>query len=265
MELHIGPIPIYLHGVLIAVGFLAGARVLQRYLRPRGVTDEQLWGVLTWALLGGLAGMRVAWLAGHWRELGSPLEALAVWHGGMSLLGGLIGAVAAGIPALRRQRLPVLETLDFAAPGIALGIVIGRASDLIIGDHLGKPTGMPWGYRYPGSAHPLDGSPAIGAVVHPVALYDLLLTAALLVVLVRFLRVPRAAGSAIGLFTLWYAAGRLFTDFFRTDPRRLIGLTGSQLVSTGALLVVGGLLWRRGRPPLVPAVPDDEPQPIVPG
>ena len=83
------------------------------------------------------------------------------------------------------------------------------------------------------------GCRPIGTVVHPVALYDFLLTTALFIVLIRFLRSPRALGSVIALFTLWYAGSRVFTDFLRTDPRRFAGLTGSQL--TSIVLIVGVL------------------------
>jgi len=246
-EIHLGPLSIKPHGLLIAVGFLAGARLMQRYTRPAGIPDRALWRVLWWALMAGLIGMRAGWLLGHWRELDGPLEALAVWHGGMSLLGGLVSAVAVGTLVARREGLPALRLLDMAAPGLALGIAIGRVSDLIIGDHLGKPTSVPWGFLYVGSDHPLAGAPPIGTVVHPVALYDLLLTAVLLVVLLRFLRSPRAAGSAIALFTLWYAGGRVLTDLLRTDPRRLLGLTGSQLTSIVAIAAVLAALWLRAR------------------
>lgn len=254
-ELYLGPLMIRPHGLLIAVGFLAGARLMQRYSRPKGISDDVLWRVLGWALAGGLVGMRLAWDLGHWRELHSPLEAIAVWHSGMSLLGGLIGAVLLGGFIARRERLAVLPLLDMAAPGIALGIAIGRVSDLIIGDHLGKPTSLPWGFRYVGGSHPLVGVPAIGAVVHPVALYDLVLTTILLIVLVRFLRTERAVGSAIALFTLWYAWSRVLTDFLRTDPRRLLGLTGSQLTSILAIAVVTTALALRARRGASPAAP----------
>ncbi|HEX9123614.1 MAG TPA: prolipoprotein diacylglyceryl transferase family protein [Actinomycetota bacterium] len=253
-ELHVGPFMIRPHGVLIAVGFLAGARLMKRYASPKGISDETLWRILTWALVGGLVGMRVAWDLGHWREMRSILDWIAVWNGGMSLLGGLIGAVLVGGFVARREKLAVLPLLDMAAPGLALGIAIGRLSDLIIGDHLGKPTTLPWGFEYLGSSHPLAGAPAIGAVVHPVALYDLILTTILLVVLLRFMRRPRATGSAIALFTLWYAASRVLTDFLRTDPRRLVGLTGSQLTSILAIAVVGTALLFRARRAATPSV-----------
>jgi len=252
---HLGPFMIRPHGVLIAVGFVAGALLMRRYTRARGIPDDALWRVLEWGLVGGLVGMRVAWDLGHWRELDGVLDYVAVWKGGMSLLGGLIGAVLVGAFVARREKLPVVPLLDMAAPGLALGIAIGRVSDLIIGDHLGKPTTLPWGFKYVGGIEPLAGVPPVGTVVHPVALYDLILTSILLVALIRFLRSPRATGSAIALFTLGYAGSRVLTDFLRTDPRRLAGLTGSQLTALALIAAVLVALWgRRRRSATMPAL-----------
>lgn len=235
---HLGPLMIRPHGLLIAVGFFAGALLMRRSTRAAGIPDEQLWRVLQWGLVGGLIGMRVAWDLGHLEDMHSLVDLVAVWNGGMSLLGGLIGAVLVGGFVARREGLPLLPMLDMAAPGLALGIAIGRFSDLIVGDHLGKPTSLPWGFKFIGGMHPLEGVPAIGTIVHPVALYDMLLTTALMVVLLRFARRPRATGSSIALFTLWYAGSRVLTDFLRTDPRRLLGLTGSQLTSIALITIV---------------------------
>lgn len=244
---HIGPLMIRPHGLLIAVGFFAGAILMRRSTRAAKIPDQQLWRVLQWGLVGGLIGMRLAWDLGHLDEMRSPIDFFAVWKGGMSLLGGLIGALILGGIAARRAGLPIMPMLDMAAPGLALGIAIGRFSDLIIGDHLGKPTSLPWGFRYVGGMHPLEGVPAIGTVVHPVALYDMLLTTALLLVLLWFARRPRAVGSSIALFTLWYAGSRVFTDFLRTDPVRLFGLTGSQLTSILLIAIVVTYLVLRRR------------------
>jgi prolipoprotein diacylglyceryl transferase len=243
--IHVGPVAIRPHGVFIAAGFLVGAQFLRRRARTVGIADETLWRILWWAFVGGLVGMRLAWLAGHWEAADDPVEAIAVWNGGMSLLGGLAGGVLVGGFLARRAGLPLLPMLDMAAPGLAAGIAIGRIGDLIIGDHLGTATTLPWGFRYVGGDHPLAGGPEIGAVVHPVALYDLVLTALLLLVLVRFTRRARRPGSAIALFTIWYGGGRILTDVLRTDPRRLFGLTGSQIASILAVAAVGA--WLAGR------------------
>lgn len=245
---HLGPMMIRPHGVLIVVGVVAGSLLMRRSTRRAGIADELLWPVLDWGLVGGLIGMRLAWDLGHVDEMHSLVDLVSVWNGGMSLLGGLLGAVLLGGVAARRAGLPLLPMLDMAAPGLALGIAIGRFSDLIIGDHLGKPTSLPWGFRYVGGMHPLDGVPALGTVVHPVALYDMLLTTVLLVVLLRFARGARAPGSSIALFALWYGTSRVATDFLRTDPRRLFGLTGSQLTAIVLItLVCVALIVRNAR------------------
>ena len=246
-EVHLGPLMLRPHGLLIAGGFLAGVFLVRRSTRAAGISDDDLWSVATWGLVGGLIGMRVAWDLGHLGDMRSPLDLVAVWNGGMSLLGGLIGAIALGAIVARRRGLLPLPLLDLVAPGLALGIVIGRFSDLIIGDHLGTPTSLPWGFRYEGGMHPLDGVPAIGTVVHPVALYDMLLTTVLLVVLVRFARTSRAVGSVTAVFVIWYGLERITTDFLRTDPHRLIGLTGSQLVAIAAVTATTVTLAVRAR------------------
>jgi phosphatidylglycerol:prolipoprotein diacylglycerol transferase len=233
-------IPFFPHGILIAVGFVAGSWVMARYTRRRGLSNDILWDVLTWVAIGSLIGTRLAWVLGNWSELDSPAEAFMVWHGGMTLYGGILGGLVAGIWKVRQHGLPVLSMLDFAVPGLALGLVFGRASDLITGDHLGKPTGLPWGFRYIGRDAP-GVDPPLGAVVHPVALYDLLSVTILFVVLVLFLRKARAPGSAAALFAIWYAAGRILLDSLRTDPTRAFGLTGTQLASVLAVPAV--LMW----------------------
>lgn len=237
-------IPVLPFGLFIAAGFLAGSWLLRRRARPLEVPDGALADILTWVAVGSLVGTRLVWSVGNWSELDSPLDALAVWRGGMTLYGGMLGGLIAGVVQLRRHRLPVLAMLDLAAPSLALGLVFGRAGDLVIGDHLGKPTGMPWGFRYVGT-EPLDRAPPLGAVVHPVALYDMVLAAILCIVLLRFSRRGRAPGSVAALFAVAYALDRIALDFLRTDRTRALGLTGTQLASVAILVVVGGWLIRR--------------------
>ena len=239
-------VPFFPHGVLIALGFLAGGKLMSRYTSRKGLPNDVLWDILFWVLLGSLVGTRLIWVAGHLSELSSPAEIFMIWHGGMSLYGGILGGLVAGIPMGRKYRLPLLQLLDFAAPGLALGLIFGRASDLIIGDHLGKPTGLPWGFKYVGE-NAAGTDPPIGAIVHPVALYDLVSVTILLGVLVWFLRKPRVPSSVAALFALWYATGRLLFDFLRTDPVRAFGMSGTQLASVVVIATVLGWLLYRAR------------------
>jgi phosphatidylglycerol---prolipoprotein diacylglyceryl transferase len=198
--------------------------------------DDQIYPLFTLAAIGSLVGARVAYVVNHLGDyLDAPLDIFLVWEGGISLLGGFFGAIAFAMPRMRRERLSFWKVMDAAAPGMALGVVVGRIGDIIIADHLGKTTSFFLGYRCP----PLEvetGSPCAptelmsrtaGAVVHQTALYDMILAAILLTILVRLRRKDHFDGFLILVFGLGYGINRIIEDFLREDTRRL-GLTASQ-------------------------------------
>jgi hypothetical protein len=85
--------------------------------------------------------------------------------------------------------------------------------------------------------------------LHQTALYDLFSTTLLLAVLLFLGRKVRNTGFLITIFTVWYAAMRVITDFLRVD-RRYFELTGSQLMSIAVGVICMYLLVRyRGAPP----------------
>jgi phosphatidylglycerol:prolipoprotein diacylglycerol transferase len=165
----------------------------------------------------------------------SPIDIFLVWKGGISLLGGFFGAVITAVPRMRKERLSFWKVMDAAAPGMALGVVVGRTGDIIIADHLGKVTSFFLGYRCP-PVGVETGSPCAptdlvsrtpGAIVHQTALYDQILALVLLIVLVRLRRKVHYDGFLIMVFALGYGINRIIEDFLRDDARRF-GLTASQ-------------------------------------
>jgi phosphatidylglycerol:prolipoprotein diacylglycerol transferase len=138
------------HGVGIAVGFLFGAWILTREGQKRGLSLGHINSMVFWALVGAIVGARLFWVIAHWRELDGFFDAFAVWRGGISLLGGIAGAVLINVPLLRRYGYRFFQVMDGAAIGLAFGIAFGRIGDLIIGDHFGKPTSWALGFRYEG-------------------------------------------------------------------------------------------------------------------
>lgn len=228
VNLHVGPLAISPHGIGIAVGFLCGAWLMRPDARRRGISDEQLYEMLLRAAIGAVVGARVAYVANHLGSYDKPLEWFAVWKGGISLLGGIFGAIVFAYPLMRAYRLRFLSVMDAAAPGLALGILIGRMGDLAVGDHLGKPTEFFLGFECTGAN---TASPCVaptGSAVHLPALYDLVSVAGLLVVLLILRRRPRVRGSLIVVFAVWYGIARVVEDFFRVDVTHGTGLTGSQ-------------------------------------
>jgi phosphatidylglycerol:prolipoprotein diacylglycerol transferase len=294
-SLDLGPLSISPHGIGIAVGFLAGAQLMVHRARTRGGPDENdIWNTLFWALIGAIVGARVGYVIGHFSEVTDQgddlLGVFKVWEGGISLIGGITGAILFALPYMTKRKMGFWRTMDLAAPGLALGIIIGRIGDLIIGDHLGKPTDFALGWRCLGT---LQGDPAISAdrylqaargghypslgcfdlTLHQTALYDFGSTILLLGLLLVLGRKVRNTGFMILVFTVWYGAMRVITDFLRVD-RRYLGLTGSQLMTLVLGLIALYFLARyRGAPPRYAVVPGggpDEPpdagdrEPLVP-
>lgn len=248
VRIELGPLSVSPHGIGIALGFLIGARLMLPAAKEKGMEEDKIYPLLTLAAIGAVVGARVAYVINHVGDFESPLDVFKVWQGGISLLGGFIGAILFAAPGMKKRGTSFWKLMDASAPGMALGVVVGRVGDLIVGDHLGKPTELFFGYRCPGldvdTASPCDP----GVVVHQTALYDLLLTAALLGLLLWLRHKPRYDGFLILTFAALYGAQRIFEDFLRDDVRRL-GLTGSQITAIVLVLVCGGWLLFGKRTP----------------
>jgi phosphatidylglycerol---prolipoprotein diacylglyceryl transferase len=262
------------HGVGIAVGFVAGAWVFTHEARKRGYPEESYNSILTAVLIGTIVGSRLGYVFTHLSEFHNPLDILKIYQGGLSQLGGVVGAVLFAYVVIRRAHLPFLPGLDAAAIPIPLGVVIGRVGDLIIGDHLGKPTSWLLAFQYHGgnlSGYSCDAGRCAaslshgmsqtittsgatltdsagrvlgtGAGVHQTALYDLLLTMVLVLLLVFLNRTVRRPGVLFFTYVLWYGSGRIWTDFLRVE-NRFFGLTGSQWTSITAVILAVVMLAR---------------------
>jgi phosphatidylglycerol:prolipoprotein diacylglycerol transferase len=283
-RIEIGPFAVSPHGIGIAAGYLLGAQLMVRRARKRGGPPENdIWNTLFYALVGAIVGARLGYVLGHFGEVTNDgkdlLGIFKIYEGGISLIGGITGAVLAALPYMIRKKMGFWRTMDLAAPGLALGIVIGRIGDLMIGDHLGKPTSFPLAWRCLGevggpgpigaaeygAALEQGSPPSLGCFdlpLHQTALYDFVSTLLLLGLLLWLGKNVRKPGFMILVFTAWYGTMRVITDFLRVD-RRYLGLTGSQLMSVAAVLACLYLLARyRGAPPRFaqpPAPPPDDP------
>lgn len=249
VRIGVGPLAVSPHGIFAALGFLLGAGLLLRDTRRRGITDDDMYAVLTRAAMGALIGARAVYVVNHWSSFGSPLEWFQLWEGGISLLGGIAGGMVAAAPLVRQRRLEFLRLADLAAPWLPLGIAVGRVGDLVIADHLGEPTTFPFGFRCPDFVdvgRTVGSSCPPGEVVHLTAAYDLIWALGVATLLIVLRRRPLRVGERTLLFGALYGAGRVALDFLRADVRRL-GLTGSQWTALAVIMVAGSLLAYRRR------------------
>lgn len=247
--------PVSPHGIGTAGGFLAGALLMARRAEPRGIPRSESYNAVTWGAVGALIGARGFYVLGHLSDFDSVADMFAVWEGGLTMFGGFVGGLALGLSYIRRNGYSIVQTLEAAAPGFVVGVIIGRIGDILIADHLGRPTGFGGGYKIPDAPlAPGYGPPtySAGVVVHHTAVYDLIGALFLLGFLYWLERRRPPAGMLFATFALWYGLQRFLVDFTRN--RELIesvvfGLSGSQWAGLGFAAAGAIAIFRlRGRP-----------------
>ena len=155
----VGSFHIATWGFLVVIGFLLGLWVISKEAKRRGINFEHIYSLALWLLVGGILGARIGWiLTEGWGV--SFYEALKFTDGGMIWHGGLLGGLSAFYIYSRFKKINFLSYLDVFALGIPLGQAIGRLGCHFIGDHIGRPTSLPWGIELG------------GGITHPVSLYE---------------------------------------------------------------------------------------------
>src|SRR5581483_8041008 len=226
--LHVGPIPIHLFGIFLALGFLAAGWAASREFARKGYDESVGSSVVTWAAIGGIVGARLWIVFDAWPEfLRDPLG--FVWaSGGFVWYGGFAGGALAVTWFFRRAGIPWLRGADAVAPSLALGQGIGRIGCQLAGDgDWGTETTLPWGMAYPHAVVGWDKPP--GVYVHPAPMYEMLAYLAIFALLWRRRREPARDGALFACYLVLAPAARFLVEFVRTNPRVAFGFTEAQL------------------------------------
>ncbi|MDE3103010.1 MAG: prolipoprotein diacylglyceryl transferase [Chloroflexota bacterium] len=229
----IGAFALGWHGIFTAVAVIVAVWVGLRGAERIGFRGDVLSGPVTWAIVGGIVGARLFHVADHLSYyVAHPLQALAIYEGGIAVYGAFIGGLVAGGIAAARARLPVWTLMDVAAPAMLVGQAIGRLGCLSNGDAWGAPTGTDFGIVY---TNPNDLLPSdlLGVPTHPYPVYEIIAVLALLGVLwvLRRKQVFRMDGQLFLTAAVGYALIRFGLTFFRQETVVWAGLQEAQVVA----------------------------------
>jgi phosphatidylglycerol---prolipoprotein diacylglyceryl transferase len=247
--LEIGTFQLRSYGVVVALSFLLALWLSVREARRKGLDPALVHDFAFYALVGGIVGARLYFVLFSAPEyfLRRPWEILAIWHGGLGIIGAMLGGFLAALWYCRKKGLSIRRFADTLAPGAILGQATGVLACLLNGDSYGRLTSAPWAIIYtdPRAMAPLN------VPLHPVELYE---GAAYLLV---FLLVWQARnrfsteGATFLTYLAGYGAARLAVEFFRGNPAILAAGIPAAQVFGAALLVasIAGLhfLARGGR------------------
>ena len=256
VALALGPVQIHWYGLTYLVAFglfmlLAAARARQPWYADAGwtrrdVEDLLFWGVVG-VVLGGRLGYALFYKPGYYAA--NPLEVLAVWKGGMSFHGGMLGVILAMVGFARSRGRRWLEVTDLIAPCVPLGLASGRIGNFINGELWGRAAdpSLPWAMVFPQSG---SGLPR-----HPSQLYQFAGEGLLLFLLLWvYARKPRATGQVSGAFLFGYGVFRFAAEYFREPDAFLgtlaLGLSMGQWLCV-PMMLAGAALWAwAGRQPV---------------
>lgn len=217
--LRLGPLEFRWYGLMYIVGFICAyflvLRGVKRKQLPLSTDDvaDLIFSLALGVILGGRLGYVLFYNFSYY--VSHPLKVFAVWEGGMSFHGGLIGVILAGLYIARRKKISFFTLADLCAPAGPIGLGLGRLGNFINGELFGRPTDLPWGMIFPGGG---------GVPRHPSQLYEAVLEGPVLFSLLWLLqRKPRSTGVVFWAFVSGYGLFRFFVEFFR-EPDPQLGL-----------------------------------------
>jgi len=233
----LGPIPLRAYALCIIVGIIVAIWWGERRFVARGGPAGAVTDIAVFAVPFGLVGGRLYHVATDYQkyfgEGKNPLEALAIWKGGLGIWGAIaLGGVGAWI-ACRRRGIPLPAMADALAPGIVLAQAIGRLGNYFNQELYGGPTTLPWGLEIYERVDPATGlKDDLGGVaidhtpidiVHPTFLYELLWNVGVAILIVWADRRFRLGhGRVFALYVAGYTAGRFWIELMRTDTATLV-------------------------------------------
>ena len=215
-----GPLSVHWYGLMYLLAFVLFVvlgRVHAKRLPAAGWTNQAIDDLLFYGALGVVLGGRLGYVLFYKPAyfIGHPFEILALWQGGMSFHGGLLGVlIAMGLYGKKHGR-SFFEVTDFIAPLVPLGLAAGRMGNFINGELVGRVTDVPWAMIFPRT----DYFPR-----HPSQLYQFACEGLLLFALLWWYASkprPRAAVSAV--FLIGYGLARFVAEFGR-EPDDFLGL-----------------------------------------
>lgn len=212
----VGPLAVRWYGLMYVLGFASSYALAVYQIKQKGLDHGRdfLDSLYTFIVLGLIIGARLGYVLFYNLSfyVQNPLDIFALWEGGMSFHGGLIGSVLAGIWCCKRFAKDPWQIADLVMATAPIGLGFGRLGNFINGELYGRVTNVPWAMVFPAGG-PLPR--------HPSELYEFFLEGVVLFTVLWIVKERmRATGVLTSLFVMLYGVFRFIVEFFREpDPQ----------------------------------------------
>jgi len=255
--IQIGPLTLNYYGMIIMAGVIAAAVLSYFEAKRRGLDTDIVWDSLPWVVIGGVIGARIWHILtppASMVEQGittmyyltHPLDAIAIWRGGLGIPGGIAGGALALYIYSRKRGFSFLLWADIIVPGVALAQAIGRWGNFVNQEVYGSPSTLPWAITID-PQHRLPEFRDV-ATYHPLFLYESifnLINMGFLLWLNRKYYHKLKEGDVFLSYLITYPIFRFFLEYLRLDNSYVGGINANQtLMLVIALVSIGLIIWR---------------------
>lgn len=210
----------------------------------RNNVDDLAFYVTLGIILGGRLGYVLFY--GNGQYWAHPWQIFAIWQGGMSFHGGIIGVILAMLFFAHKIKYSFLKLTDLVSPVVPIGIFLGRLANFTNDELWGRVTDVAWAVRFPRGGY---------LPRHPSQIYEACSEGIVLFIVLNWLWQKKwcreHTGFISSMFLLGYAACRTLVEQFR-EPDAQIGflwghITMGQCLSAPIILLGTYLIWRAWR------------------
>ena len=231
------------HGFFTFVAIITAIVLVTRWAPRSGIPSYMVQNTAIWAILGGIIGARIVHVVDYWHYYSANLDQiLAIWNGGIGLMGAFLGGFVGGAIYAFIQKYPIGRLADITAPSLLMAAFIGRIGDIINGEHCAAATSSPVSISYiHASSNAANCANGLGVAVHPVIIYEMCWYLAGFVIIWKLRDRLAPHGILFVLFLSLYSLGRFFITFYRDD--RIWGLSLQEAHFISLIILFSSLTW----------------------
>ena len=242
--LSLGPLTVHYYGLIIAIGLILAVMYACRRSKQFGLKEDDILDGVLWITPFAILCARAYYCIFSWEMYAdNPISVFYIWHGGLAIYGGVIGAVIGVVVFCKIKKIKIATVLDLVLMGFLIGQSLGRWGNFFNREAFGAETAS---FLRMGL---LDSVTGTVTYHHPTFLYESLWNAVGFLLLHFVSKRRKYDGQVSLMYAAWYGLGRCIIEGLRLDSLWWGPFRVSQLLAgVSCLAAVGVLLWQQFKP-----------------
>ncbi len=223
----IGNLDVHYYGIIMSLSMLIGILTIllirKKYFKD--ILTDTVFDISLITIIWGVVGARIYYVLADYKYfIQHPIEIGAIWNGGISIQGAILGALIAGLYYTNKHKLNFLRYADLFVFGLVAGQIAGRWGNFFNSEAFGLPCTLPWKLYIPLSNRPVEY--ILNEYFHPAFLYESVLNIIVFIILFIMLNSlkNRKDGIIFFLYIILYSIVRILVETIRIDSVLNIGI-----------------------------------------